>query len=146
MKSKMPDNLKNRCHQCRKPTPTAQEAVERLREWVEKGEAWAQTMMAGWYRDGEHGLQQSYVMACMLFEKAVAQGDPDAMYNLALLYRDGQGVEQSVEKEIELYTLAAEQGYAKALFNLGCIYRDGQGVVQSFEKAVELFTMVSEQG
>jgi len=146
MKSKMPDNLKNRCHQCRKPTPTAQEAVERLREWVGKGEAWAQRMMASWYYDGEHGLKQSYVMASMLWEKAVAQGDPDAMYNLALLYKDGQGVVQSVEKEIELYTLAAEQGYAKALFNLGCMYRDGQGVVQSFEKSVELYTMAAKQG
>jgi TPR repeat protein len=92
----MPDDLKNRCHQCRKPLPTTdKECVERLREWLDKGEAWAQTTMAQWYRDGEDGVTQSYVMAAMLFENAVAQGDPTAMYNLALLYREGQGVVQS---------------------------------------------------
>ena len=47
------------------------------------------------------------VMAAMLYEKAVAQGDPGAMYNLALFYRDGQGVVQSFEKAAELYTMAA---------------------------------------
>ena len=73
MKSKMPDELKNRCHQCRKPIPeTDKGQIEQLREWVDKGEAWAQRMMGEWYRDSKHGLKQSYVMAAMLFEKAVA--------------------------------------------------------------------------
>jgi TPR repeat protein len=143
----MPDDLKNRCHQCRKPNPTTdKEIVERVREWVGKGEAWAQISMAQCYRDGKHGLKQSYVMARMLFEKAVAQGDPDAMFNLARLYENGQGVAQSDEKTAELYAMAVEQGHASAMFNLGNAYRDGQGVVQSFKKAAELFAMAAEQG
>ena len=74
MKSTMPDELKNRCHQCRKPIPTTdKEAIEQLREWLDKGEAWAQRMMGQWYRDGECGLKQSYVMAATLWEKAIAQ-------------------------------------------------------------------------
>jgi TPR repeat protein len=146
-KSTMPDELKNRCHQCRKPSPTTnEEVVKRVREWVAKGEAWAQNIMAQQYRDGKHGLKQSYVMARMLFEKAVAQGDSSAMYDLALLYRDGQGVVQSVEKEVELCTMAAEQGQVDAMNNLGNAYRDGKGVVQSFQKAAELYTMAAEQG
>jgi TPR repeat protein len=134
MKSKMPDDLKYRCHQCRKPNPTTKEAIEQLLEWVDKGEVWAQLMMAQWYRDGKHGIKQSYVMARMLYEKAVAQGDPDAMYDLARLYDTGQGVVQSAEKAVELYTMATEQGHVKAMFNLGNRYRDGQGVVQSFKR------------
>ena len=64
MKSKMPDDLKNRCHQCRKPLPTTdKEQIDQLREWVDKGEAWAQAMMAQWYLHGRHGLKQSNVMA-----------------------------------------------------------------------------------
>ena len=78
--SKMPLELKNRCHQCRTPfAKHNKEQIERLREWVDKGEAWAERLMATFYRDGEHGLKQSYVMALMLLEKAVAQGDPGAM-------------------------------------------------------------------
>jgi len=143
----MPDDLKNRCHQCRKPNPTTdKELVERVREWVDKGEAWAQISMAQKYRDGKQGLKQSYVMAAMLFEKAVAQGDPDAMFDLACLYENGQGVVQSFEKASELYTMAVEQGHVGATYNLGMLYRDGQGVVQSFEKAVELWNIAVEQG
>ena len=82
----MPDDLKYRCHQCRKPTPkNDKEQIERLREWLDKGKAWAQNMMGTWYRDGKNGIKQSYVVARMLFEKAVAQGDPFAMHNLACL-------------------------------------------------------------
>jgi TPR repeat protein len=146
MKSKMPDNLKHRCHQCRKPSPTAKEAVERVREWVDKGEAWAQIMMGNWYRDDEHGVEQSYVMAAMLYEKAVAQGDPVAMYNLALLYRDGEGVEQSCKKSVELHTMAAEQGYVEAMLSLGVRYFQGQGVAQSNQLAREWWTKAANEG
>tara|TARA_B110000090_G_scaffold76982_1_gene87652 strand:- start:33 stop:698 length:666 start_codon:yes stop_codon:yes gene_type:complete len=147
MKSTMPDELKHRCHQCRKPFPaTDEEQIERLREWFDKGKAWAQGLMAQWYRDGTYGLKQSYVMARMLFDKAVAQGDPDAMCNLAVLYKKGQGVVQSFEKTAELNTTAAEQGQVQATYNLGTNYLEGQGVVQSYTKAIELFTMAAEKG
>ena len=143
----MPDELKYRCHQCRKPDPaTNKEAVERLREWVEKGEAWAQRMMAQWYRDGKYGLKQSYVMAAMLFEKAVAQGNPGAMHDLACLYYKGQGVAQSFQKAAELYTMAVEQGYFDAMIVLGVMYIKSQGVAQSNELARELFTKAANEG
>jgi TPR repeat protein len=92
-------------------------------------------MMGSSYRDGDDGLKQSYVMARMLFEKAVAQGDPVAMFDLALLYRDGRGVVQSSEKVAELFTMAAEQGDIDAMFNLGVLYKKGEGVAQSYTKA-----------
>jgi TPR repeat protein len=102
--------------------------------------------MAEFHRDGKFGLKQSYVMAAMLFEKAVAQGDPGAMCGLACLHREGQGVVQSFTKTIELFTMAVEKGDGNATFNLALMYRDGEGVVQSFKKAAELFTMAAEQG
>jgi TPR repeat protein len=147
MKSKMPDELKYRCHQCRKPTPTTnEEQIERLREWVDKGEAWAQRMMGQWYRDGKRGLKQSYVMARMLFEKAVAQDDPDAMYCVACLHRDGQGGVQSYKKAAELFTMAAEQGNFDAMYNLGLMYIHGQGVDQSNVLAREWWTKAANEG
>jgi TPR repeat protein len=147
MKSTMPDDLKNRCHQCRKPTPrTDKGQIEQLREWVDKGEAWAQRMMAQWYRDGTFGVKQSYVMAVMLYEKAVAQGDPDAMYDLALLYHQGQGVVQSFKKAAEFYTMAAEQGQVEAMVGLGAHYFQGQGVAQSNELTRKWWTKAANEG
>ena len=147
MNSKMRDDLKYRCHQCRKPIPeTDKEHIKQLREWLDKGEAWSQNMMACWYREGKFGVKQSYVMAAMLYEKAVAQGDPDSMCDLAILYQDGNGVVQSFEKTVELYTMAVEQGHAGATLNFAHMYLAGQGVSQSFEKAAELYTLAAEQG
>jgi TPR repeat protein len=147
MKSTMPDELKNRCHQCRKPIPeTIKGQIEQLREWVDKGEAWAQAMMAALYREGQFGLKQSYVMAAMLFEKAVAQGDSVAMYNLALLYENGKGVVQSFKKAAELNTMAAEQGHVDAMTRLGMLYTLGLGVVQSIESAREWWTKAAIEG
>jgi TPR repeat protein len=146
MKSTMPDDLKHRCHQCRQPIPrTYKEQIKRLREWLDKGESWAQRMMAQWYRDGDYGLKQSYVMAAMLLEKAVAQGDPDAMYDLALLYHQGQGVVQSFKKAAELFTMAAEQGEVDAMTNLGVMYIQGQGVDQSNELARKWWTKAANE-
>jgi len=143
----MPDNLKNRCHHCHKPNPTTnEEIVKRVREWVDKGEAWAQRMMAQWYQNGMFSLKQSFVMAAMLYEKAVAQGDPNAMFNLGVLYRDGHGVVQSYSKAAELYTMAAEKGHVEAMVGLGALYFQGQGVDQSNELAREWWTKAADEG
>ena len=143
----MPDELKYRCHQCRKPNPTTnEEAVKRIREWVVKGEVWAQRMMAGFYKDGACGIKQSDVMAAMLYAKAVEQGDPGAMFNLGNGYRDGKGVVQSFEKAAELYTMAAEQGNVEAMISLGGMYIQGQDVAQSNELAREWWTKAANEG
>jgi len=147
MKSKMPDDLKNRCHQCRKPNPkTNEEAVKRIREWVVKGKVWAQRMLAGFYKDGACGVEQSYVMAAMLYEKAVDQGDSGAMVNLGCMYRNGKGVAQSYIKAVEFYTMAAENGDVDAMNNLGTRYIQGQGVDQSNELAREWWTKAANEG
>ena len=143
----MPDNLKWRCHQCRKPTPTTdKEVFERVREWVEKDKAWAQAHMAHYYLDGKFGLKQSYVMAAMLFEKAVGRGHSDAMFNLACLHERGQGVVQSHKKAVKLYTMAAERGHVKAMFNLGNGYIQGRGVDQSYESARKWWAQAADEG
>ena len=85
-------------------------------------------------------------MAAMLFEKAVAQGDPNAMYDLGCLYQDGRGVVQSFKKTAELYTMAAEQGHVSAMNSLGVLYIQGQGVDQSNELAREWWTKAANEG
>jgi len=145
-KSKMPYHLKIRCHHCRKPFGDNDECVKQLRKWLAKDTPWAQITMSQWYRDGLYGVKQSYVMAAMLLEKAVKQGDPDAMNTLAISYGNGQGVSQSYKKAAELYAMAAAKGQVKSMHNLAYMYQHGRGVVQSFKKAFELYTTAAEQG
>ena len=48
-----------------------------------------------------------------------------SQYNLALRYKNGNGIEQDNQKIVELYEKAAKQGHASAQFNLALCYENG---------------------
>jgi TPR repeat protein len=58
-----------------------------------------------------------------------------AQFNLALMYKNGEGVIQDDKEAVNLYRFAAEQGHAKAQSNLGFMYALGQGVTQDYVHA-----------
>ena len=95
--SSLSDKQKGSCLLCRtKYSKSNEEHIVQLHPWVEKGIAWAQSMLGCKYRDGV-GVDQSYQHARELFELAASQGEADAQSNLGCLYANGQGVEQSNE-------------------------------------------------
>ena len=55
-------------------------------------------------------MEQDYEKAVYWYKKAVENGDPKAMYNLALCYQDGLGVEQDTDKANELFEEAKKYG------------------------------------
>ena len=126
---------KRRCILCRTQHPTSeQEANRRLRKWVKKGKAWAQTSLACRYRSG-NGVPQSYLMAVKLYEMAIAQEEPNAMSGLGVLYNEGNGVAPSKEKAFQLYARAADLGHTGAMYNVGVMYNNGQVIEQSNDMA-----------
>ena len=73
--SSMSHKQKNQCVMCRTEYPrSAEETVEQLRPWVEKGKAWAQYILGSKYEQGE-GVDQSYQQARELFELSASQGN-----------------------------------------------------------------------
>ncbi len=48
-------------------------------------------------------------------EKAAAQNQPQALYELSLLYLGGRGVEENPEKAVKLLLKSAETGYREAV-------------------------------
>ena len=100
---------------CRTEHPSSdEETIEQLRPWVEKGKAWAQSMLGQRYNNGV-GVEQSYRQAKELYDLAASQGDAVAQSNLGILYVTGDGVEQSYETGREWMMKAAEQGYENAI-------------------------------
>ena len=137
---------KNTCPLCRANHPASQEeAIEKLRPWVEKGKAWAQCLLGQRYEHGL-GVDQSYQQARELFELSTSQGNADAQYSLGFMYREGRGVDQSYERAAEYYEAAAKQGHDSAQYNLGVAYANGHGVEQSIETAREWWMKAAEQG
>ena len=49
------------------------------------------------------------------YTKAAEQGDARAQHNLAVCFKNGQGVEQDLEQAMTWYKKSAAQGYARAV-------------------------------
>jgi TPR repeat protein len=136
---------KNKCPHCQVKLPsTAEESFELARGWADKGKAWAQAQLGNDYNLGS-GVEQSYEKAIEYYTLAIQQNDPNAMMDLAGMYRREEGVTKSIEKAIELYTQAANQGHARAQGNLGVFYIVGEGIGQSNELAREWWIKAAVQ-
>jgi hypothetical protein len=66
--------------------------------------------------------------AARWYERAAAQGQVEAQFNLGVLHEEGAGVAQSHVRAAYWYRLAAYRGHAKAQFNLAILYASGRGV------------------
>jgi uncharacterized protein len=74
------------------------------------------------------------------------QGDPDAEFELALIYDRGKGVPKNDAEAARWYQKAAEQGHAMAQANLGNMYLLGQGLPQDDAKALYWNQKAADQG
>jgi TPR repeat protein len=68
------------------------------------------------------------------------------MFNLGVLYHNGQGVAQDHAKAREWYEKAAAKGDASAMFNLGVLYDNGFGVAKDYAKAREWYEKAAARG
>ncbi len=76
------------------------------------------------------GATEDYATARARYEKAAANGDADAMYNLGELYANGDGVARDYTKAREWYAKAAAKGNASAMISPGLLNARDQGVTQ----------------
>jgi len=73
-------------------------------------------------------------------------GDVDAAYELAELYRLGNGVEQSETYAVKWLRKAAEQDHSSAQCRLGFAYMDGKGVEKDYALAEKWFRKSAKNG
>lgn len=69
--------------------------------------------------------------------EAARLDDPDAQYNLGIIYREGLGVRQDYAEAARWFRLAAEQKHPKAQVELGIAHILGRGVPQDLAAAEE---------
>ena len=99
------------------------------------------------FKTGLDAYQRGDFAAAMKEWQPIADaGDPQAQYNLGLLYARGQGVSQDYAKAAQWYEKAAVQGVPAAQYNLGVMYANGQGVAANPEQAAKWFLKAAEQG
>ena len=156
------EQLKQVCPLCRASLPMTPEQIceeagalyIELELWVEDGHAtWdhpqAKRLMSMWLEASERGhagAQCNYALMHMLgrcvpqdeavglswYHKSAAQGNPNAMYNLGLIFELGQAEQpQNYETAAYWYRKSGNLGYARAQFNLGSLYEVGKGVAKN---------------
>ena len=74
------------------------------------------------------------------------RGDPNAQFQLGLLYGSGNGIAKSMFEAAKWYRRAADQGHAKAQAMLGMLFSSGQGVPQSETTAIKWWRKAANQG
>lgn len=75
-----------------------------------------------------------------------AQGDPRATFNLALMYRDGQGTTPDKALAIQLFRKASASGLAAAQYSLAQLHEAGDGLPRDFQEAARLYRLAAEGG
>ncbi|MBT5631521.1 MAG: sel1 repeat family protein [Nitrospina sp.] len=78
--------------------------------------------------DTKDEVAQDFEEAIKWYQLAADQDNPDAQFNLGLMYLKGQGVPEDHETGIDLIERASEQDHLGALYHLGLAYDLGDGV------------------
>jgi len=119
----------------------------KAREFLDK--AAAKDHGAALYNLGVMAIEgeiQDYHKAAELFRRAREQGDLDATYSLAFLYRAGQGVAQDDKLAAELLREAADQHHLPAMVDYAITLFNGRGVDPDEPGAAAMFRRAAEKG
>ena len=85
------------------------EAMERLREAAEDGNAEAQFKLGVCHENGA-GVSKNPMEAARWYQAAAEQGVEEAQCSLGVYYANGWGVGKDLEQAVKWYSVAAEQG------------------------------------
>lgn len=124
-------------------------AIEVLTPLANGNNAYAQLRLGSLHYHGQ-GTPEDEKLALHWWKKAAAQGNADAMFQIANAYLFGNQAAKSVvdpDREAAVwYFQAASAGHAEAQYHLGLLFLAGKGVVDSQEEAARWFRKAADQG
>lgn len=130
--------LENKCPFCRKRVAANFDEVKRdILPRVGKDDPVALRCIGNIFR-----AEGDVIEAFRHMTKAADLGDAEAHYELAEMYRDGEGVEVDVRKEMKHLEQAAIAGHPQARHNLGCT----EGNNGNVKRAMKHFIIAASLG
>lgn len=97
--------------------------------------------------ENSDGPEAGNGQAIELLKRAAQQGDPLAMYNLALHYKDGTNdVKRDVAQAAEWFAKSAESGSVSAMVELGDALINGRGQAQNPRRGLEWLQRAADAG
>lgn len=89
---------------------------------------------------------KNYPAALKEFVPLAENRDPVALFYVALMYENGEGLPQDYPQAMMLYRWAADKGYAPAQCNLGVMYETEAGSDRNYKDAAFWYLKAAEQG
>ncbi len=81
-----------------------------------------------------------------LYADNVEPNDPNAMFDLAIRYYNGDGVKKNYAETFKWFRKAAYKGDTDAMYNLAVCYDDGIGVEKNHAEAVRWWQRAADRG
>lgn len=104
-------------------------------------------VLAGPFEDGLSAYNAGdYEKAASIYRITADNGDKNAQYKLARMFREGEGLRRSYTQAAFWYGKASEQGHDEARYNLAIFYEKGQGVTKSDYEAFKLYQSAANNG
>jgi TPR repeat protein len=119
--------------------------AERQREQAEALLIDANTLIVKFSAQPNIDAETSTAMRSVL-ERAAAQGNETAMYNLGVLYSNGIAVSRDYSAAKSWYEKAAAKGVGPAMFNLGVFHMNGLAGAQDYAAAKDWYEKAGAKG
>lgn len=84
--------------------------------------------------------------AVLWLRRAAEAGFPPALFQMGVIFCQGQLLEKDLTEGVRWYERAAQQGHALALYNLGVMVAKGMGVEADVEKGMEMMKRAEAEG
>lgn len=114
---------------------------DKLHSYAAQGNTTAMVALGRMALYGRGGAPTDQPQALQWFEKASAEGDPNAMVNLGYVYEMGLSVPKQFDLAANWYLKAARQGHAGAMYSLAWLHEKGIGMAQDPAKAYLLYEL-----
>ena len=89
---------------------------------------------------------QDYARAVTILKPLARKGDKQAQYQMAVLYKNGQGTKENPKNSAYWMDKSARQGYKRAQYSLGILYEEGIGVKKNKKSAIYWYSAAAKQG
>jgi TPR repeat protein len=86
----------------------------------------------------------NYNEAFKWFQMAASNKNTNAIYQLGLLYENGQGTIQDYSTAYRLYSRTKEKGHPESIYRLGIAYQYGLGVEINTSEAIDCYSKAAE--
>lgn len=117
--------------------------IEALLKEDPDGEA---ALLRGYFHTRGFGYPQEMKESLRWHERAASKGNADAMFELYVLYANGEGIEPQPELALDWAMRAAEAGNIRAMYNLGTFYATGNGVERDPARSLKWYKKAAEAG